>query len=145
MSIGRICVRDVDLARTTETVRTAAQRMHARNVGSLVVVDADQTPLGIVTDRDLVVRVLAQSAREPEPTVGTVMTPFPRTVHEDSPIEEALRIMRVGKFRRLPVVDGTGRLRGVVSLDDSLDLLTEEFAHIRGLLQAESPARLAEV
>ena len=76
--------------------------------------------------------------------LGTVMTPFPRTVHEDTPIEEALRIMRVGKFRRLPVVDGTGRLQGVVSLDDILDLLTEEFAQIRGLLQAESPVRLAE-
>jgi CBS domain-containing protein len=138
-------VRDVDLVRTGETVRVAAQRMHARNVGSLVVVDADQTPLGIVTDRDLVVRVLAQSGTQTEPTVGTVMTPLPRTVHEDTPIEEALRIMRVGKFRRLPVVDGTGRLRGLVSLDDILDLLTEEFAQIRGLLQAESPARLAEV
>jgi Mg/Co/Ni transporter MgtE len=73
------------------------------------------------------------------------MTPFPRTVHEDTPIEEALRIMRVGRFRRLPVVDGTGRLQGLISLDDILDMLTEEFAQIRGLLQAESPARLAEV
>ncbi|MFN8854000.1 MAG: CBS domain-containing protein [Planctomycetaceae bacterium] len=144
MSVGRICVRDVDLARTGETVQVAAQRMHSRNVGTLVVVDADQTPLGIVTDRDLTVRVLAHKGGADGQTVGEVMTAFPRTVHEDTPIEEALRIMRQGKFRRLPVVDGPGHLRGMVSLDDILELLTEEFAQIRGLLQEESPARLAQ-
>ena len=57
MSLGRICVREVDLAEPQESVQTAAERMHARNVGSLVILDEDKHPLGIVTDRDLTLRV----------------------------------------------------------------------------------------
>ena len=66
MSIGRICQREVDLAQVDENVSRAAERMHQRTVGSLVVVNDDQKPVGIVTDRGLTIRVLAR-ARPPSP------------------------------------------------------------------------------
>ena len=144
MSVGRICVREVDIVEPSESVQAAAQRMHSRKVGTLVVQDEDRKPIGIVTDRDLTVRVLAK-ARDPfQTTVGDVMTKCPRTVREDAPLEEALMVMRSGPFRRVPVVSAEGELVGLLSLDDILDLLTEEFGQIRGLLEQESPGSLAE-
>jgi CBS domain-containing protein len=143
MSVGRICVREVDTAEAHESVQTAANRMNDRNVGSLLVLGAKGQPVGIVTDRDLTVRVLAKGLDGIDTTVGEVMTPFPQTVYEDTPIEEALRIMRSGPYRRLPVVNPEGKLVGVLSIDDILDLLAEEFEAIGRLLRAERPEALA--
>jgi CBS domain-containing protein len=78
-------------------------------------------------------------------TIREVMTPCPRTVREDTPIEDALRVMRSGPFRRVPVVDREGKLAGMLSLDDVLDLLAEEFAEIRRLVQAEEPSSLGRM
>jgi len=143
MSVGRICIREVDLAEGTESAQAAAQRMHARNVGTLVVLDSDKRPLGIVTDRDLAVRVIGHGLDPYQTTVGNVMTAFPNTVNAQTPIEEALQMMRAGKCRRLPVVDDAGRLVGLLSVDDILELLISEFREIGLLLNQESPRCLA--
>lgn len=145
MSAGRLCVREVDVACCDETVQAAAARMHARLVGTLVVVDDGRRPVGIVTDRDLAVRVVAAALDPVQTTVEQVMSVPPRTVGVDTPIEQALSLMRSGPFRRVPVVDADGRLEGLLSLDDVLDLLCEEFGTIRGLLARENPRSLAEV
>jgi len=143
MSAGRICIREVDTAEVVETVQEAAERMHSRNVGTLVVLNPEQQPLGIVTDRDLALRVVARGKDPFMTTVGEVMTLFPRTVHEETPIEDAIQVMRVGPFRRLPVVDRQGKLAGMLSIDDVLELLSEEFREIGQLLKAERPEALA--
>jgi CBS domain-containing protein len=143
MSVGKICTREVDLAEAEESVQAAAQRMHARNVGTLVVLDSDKRPLGLVTDRDLAVRVLGNSLDSYQTTVGKVMTAFPRTVQETTSIEDALQIMRIEKCRRLPVIDDSGRLIGLLSIDDILELLIWEFREIGRLLDKESPKYLA--
>ena len=144
MSVGRICQRVVDSADPTESVFRAAERMHQRTVGALVVLDADRRPIGIVTDRDLTTRVIA-GCREPSTTtVAEVMTRNPKTVTEDSAIEEALAVMRSGAFRRVPVVDRDDRLVGLVTLDDVLMLLCEEFTTIGSLLTRETPVAAAE-
>jgi CBS domain-containing protein len=145
MSVRQICVRDVDTAELTESVLAAAQRMHARNVGSLVVVDKDRRPLGIVTDRDLMVRALVECCDPAKACVWEVMSQLPQTVDESVTIEEALAIMRSGPYRRLPVVNHEGRLVGLVSLDDVLKLLAAEFCEINKLLRKESPEVLATV
>jgi signal-transduction protein with cAMP-binding, CBS, and nucleotidyltransferase domain len=143
MSVGRMCTRHVDLAETNECATVVAMRMRARNVGTLIVVDQkSKWPTGLVTDRDLVVRVLSEK-RDPNQTrINEVMTQLPQAVTEEMPIEEALRIMRNGPYRRLPVVNRDGRLVGILSLDDILRLLSEEFAHIGRLLREESPTAL---
>jgi CBS domain-containing protein len=73
------------------------------------------------------------------------MTPEPKTVSEETPIESALSLMRSGGFRRLPVVDQNGKLVGLVTLDDILMLLAEEFTDVGRLLARETPRAAAEV
>jgi CBS domain-containing protein len=137
MSVGRICSREIDIAEANETARDAARRMLQRGVGTLVVLNDERQPAGLVTDRDLVVRVLAP-ARDPETTrVSEIMTADPKVLREDSPIEGALGLMRAGSFRRVPIVDAAGRLVGILTLDDVLSLLAEEFGHIGGLLEGQ--------
>jgi len=130
MSVGRICTREVDLAELEENVVTVAQRMRDQRVGTLVILDASKKPIGLVTDRDLVVRVVAAGRDPHAERVREAMTPDPKVVSEESPIESALGLMRAGNFRRLPVVDREGRLVGILSLDDVLALLAEESGHI---------------
>ena len=113
MTIGRICSRQVDLAELNESTRIAAQRMLQRQVGSLIVVDALGVPVGILTDRDLVTKVMARGISPDDATVAEAMTAHPHYVHEDASIEDGLRMMRAGRHRRLPVVDGDGRLLGI--------------------------------
>lgn len=144
MTVEKYCTRCVDTALPTDTVQTAAQRMHARNVGTLVVVNPQHEPIGIVTDRDLALRVLSLGGDPLRIKVGDVMTRDPRTVQEDVEIEETLRFMRSGPFRRMPVVDDAGRLVGLISLDDILHSLATEFRGVDRLLQHESPEVLAE-
>jgi CBS domain-containing protein len=139
MSVARICVREIDLADASESVLEAACRMEERRVGTLVIVDDAGKPAGLLTDRDLALRVVA-AGRDPRATpVGEVMTVHPKTVSEGTPIESALSLMRSGSFRRLPVVNDDGKLVGIVSLDDVLGLLAEEFALIGRLLEREAP------
>jgi CBS domain-containing protein len=141
MSVGRICCREVNLAGPDESVRAAAQRMGKTGVGTLIVLDARRRPIGIVTDRDLVVRVTA-AGKDPVATpVGKVMTRDPKLVDEGSSIESALAMMRTAGVRRLPVVDRRGTLVGVLSLDDVLELLAEEVAQIGGVLGRQAPRR----
>lgn len=143
MSVGRICVRDVDVADEYEAVWQAAERMHQRAVGTLVILNDANEPIGVITDRDLVERVLARR-RDPNTTsVGRVMTADPKTISEDASIESALSLMRSGRFRRLPVVNGEGKLVGLLSLDDVLMLVAEEFTQIGQLLERETPRGIA--
>ncbi len=145
MSVGRICVREVDTAEPLESVQVVAERMHSRNVGTLVVLDEDKKPIGLVTDRDLTIKVLARGLDGQEMKVQQVMTKSLKTVREEASIEAALTLMRSGLIRRLPVVDESGALVGLLSLDDVLDLLAEEFGEIGKLLRREAPRALAEI
>lgn len=142
MTVGRICSRSVDWASPDESVQVAAQRMHSRKVGTLVILNPARHPLGLVTDRDLTVRVLGEGRDAATTSVADVMTPAVKTVREDCPIELALEIMRKGTFRRLPVVNEQNQLVGLLSIDDILDLLSEEFRSIGRLLMGESPQSL---
>ena len=144
MSVGRICIREVDLAEPDESVQIAAQRMNSRNVGTLIVLDKQSRPIGILTDRDLAIRIVGKGLDPLETVVGEVMSKAPDCVYEETPIETAVAHMRAGPFRRLPVVDDDGKLIGLVSLDDILDLLSEELSEIGRLVRKEGPAGLVE-
>lgn len=138
MSIGRICTRVVATAGPEESVRDVAERMAEHNVGTIVVVDSDR-PVGILTDRDLAVRVLA-TGLDPESTrIGDVMTERPRALDESTPIEEALAVMKGSGVRRILVTGSHGALAGIVALDDVLELLVEEMETIGKILRKESP------
>ncbi len=140
MSVGRICTRYVDLADGDETIQVAARRMAERKVGTLIILDRRDEPVGILTDRDLVVRVLAQGKDPRQTHVEEVMTRNPKVVSESTPIEQALALMRSGGFRRLPVTGSDGTLVGLVSLDDILSLLAEELREVGSLVEKEMPS-----
>lgn len=139
MSAGKICCREVYLADPVESVRAAAQRMFEQGIGSLLIVNEARQPVGVVTDRDIATRVVAPG-RSPDTTlVRDVMTRAPRTVREQTPIEDVLTAMRGWGVRRLPVVTPEGQLVGLVTFDDVVDLLAEEMADVGQILARQKP------
>lgn len=134
MSAGALCVRSVQIASPDESARAAARRMAKEGVGTVVILGLEQRPVGILTDRDVALRCVAEG-RDPDATsVGSLMTAPPTCVHESTPIETALARMAGASVRRLVVVDDDGRLVGILALDDVLELIAEEAAAIGRLL-----------
>ena len=143
MTVGKICQRELDLTEVEEPIVAAAQRMGARNVGTLVVVDANKAPIGILTDRDIAVRVVGSGREVSTTKVGDVMTRYPKTVAEHTPIETALGEMRSAGIRRLLVIGQGEQLIGIVSLDDIVRHLGKELEAVEELLEESSPRVMA--
>jgi CBS domain-containing protein len=134
MSVGALCVRVVQVASPEEPVRAVAKRMAAADVGTVVVVGPERRPLGVLTDRDVALRCVAEG-RDPETTsVAALMSAPALCVHESTPIESALARMAGSKARRLVVIDDAEKLVGILALDDVLELLAEEAASVGRLL-----------
>ena len=102
------------------SVWEAACMMTRANCGSVIVMDAANRMLGIVTERDLMTRVLAKALDPKATTVADVMTRSPHTVGPDCTVSQAVLIMIERGFRHLPVVDAEGRVLGVFSARDAL-------------------------
>jgi signal-transduction protein with cAMP-binding, CBS, and nucleotidyltransferase domain len=114
--------------------------MGAAGVGTVVVLGGDGRPAGILTDRDITLRCVAER-RDPDTTrVGSVMSVPVTCVHESTPIESALARMAGVHARRLVVVDEDERLVGILALDDVLELLAEELTIIGKLLRQRTGA-----
>lgn len=143
MSVGRIATRVVATASPEESVLQIARRMKAFNVGCVVIVDGEGEPVGIVTDRDVVVRGVAEEVSFAEAPVRLLMTEELYTCRETVPIEEAVALMGDAGARRLVVVDDDGKLAGVLSVDDVMELLVEEARSIGKLLAKEAPTLAA--
>lgn len=140
MSIGELCNREVVIAEKALPVTEAARLMRSRHVGDLVVVeerDGRKHPVGIVTDRDIVVEVVAAGVNADALKVGDIMGPEVATVRESEGLFEALRYMRDKGVRRMPVVDSSGGLVGILTLDDLLGLLAEEMTELAKLVSHE--------
>lgn len=123
----------VVVAELSDNAFTVACRMRDLGVGSVVIV-RDQRPIGIVTDRDLCIRVIAEG-KHPETTlVSEVVTYDATTLTRSAGIDTAVRTMREKGVRRLPIVDEEGRITGIVTADDLFVLLTSELADLGELL-----------
>jgi CBS domain-containing protein len=141
MTVGEVCNRQVVIARRDEHVREAAQRMRDLHVGTLVVVgeqDSRRIPVGLVTDRDLVIRVLSETPPNVDALVlGDVMTTELVTAREEDNLWDVIKKMRSFGVRRLPVVNGQGGLEGILSFDDLIDLVAEELSDLSALVSRE--------
>lgn len=142
MNVGSICRNEVVTTTSGEDLCVAARLMRERHVGFLVVVeplttDADLKVVGVLTDRDIVVTVVAKEADARTLKVGDIMTRNPLLVSDSCPLEVALRHMRGGGVRRVPVVGGRTELVGVLSLDDVLDALAGELNDVAGAIRSE--------
>ena len=140
MSIGEVCNREVVIVRRSDTVLRAAELMRSYHVGSLVVVEDGSDPgkpLGIVTDRDLVVEVMAERVAPDDIAVGDVMSYELVTAREDEGVWDVILRMRARAVRRLPIVNDEGMLVGIVTMDDVLELLSGEFSALVTLTRRE--------
>ena len=140
MPVGEICVRDVVVCEPGTSIRDAAKLMRQNHVGDLIVVKGSRDsrkPVGIVTDRDLVVSVLAVDIDPAVFTVGDLMTEGVVSIREEQGVFETIQHMRLHGVRRLPVVDGAGGLKGIVSVDDLIQLLAEEMMELGKLISKE--------
>jgi CBS domain-containing protein len=141
MNIGDICRRQVVTAAPDAALVHAAQLMRAHHVGSVVVVDERRRPVGIVTDRDIVIEVVAAGVDAASVKVGEVMSTHPATALEDEDLSQALKAMRDHGIRRLPVVAPAGELVGIVALDDLLSSLATSLMDV---VQAIGTQRVLE-
>jgi CBS domain-containing protein len=126
MSVGEICTRHVFSIDVNADVIQAAKTMRDYHVGFLVVTqkkDGVETPAGVLTDRDLVLEVLALDVDPHAVTVKDIMTPQPLMAQEQDALHDTLLKMRAAGVRRVPVRDANARLVGVLSLDDVMGYL----------------------
>jgi len=139
--IGEICNRDVVTVDRKASVYEAARLMRDHHVGSLIVVDLTSAnpakPLGIVTDRDLVIEIMAKEAPEEALLTGDLMGPELLTGRETDGVWETILRMRAMGVRRMPVVNSENTLVGILSMDDLLQFLAGEFTDLVRLIRRE--------
>jgi len=126
MTIGDFCVRNVVCVTRDATVHEAAGLMRQHHVGNVLVVDEGpdgRIPVGILTDRDVVIEVVAAGVDARSITVGELTQRPVTTVREDTGYAEAVRLMSANGVRRMPVVDAKGFLVGIIAADDILHQL----------------------
>jgi predicted transcriptional regulator len=141
MTVGDICKRNVVVAPKGELIVDAAKRMRTSHVGDLVVVEprnGRHMPIGIITDRDIVMSVVASDPQHLYYLlVGDVMNMDLITAQEQDTIETGLQKMHEHGVRRLPIVDGAGALVGILTLDDVLQYLTAQQNELVALVAKE--------
>ncbi len=140
MPVGELCIRQVVVAPRKASVLEAAKLMRQYHVGDIVVtdeIDGRRAPVGIVTDRDMVLEVLAQELDATSLTVGDIMAGDLITVRENEGVFQTIQLMRAKGARRAPVVNGEGILVGIVSVDDLVELLAEELGELAKLISRE--------
>jgi CBS domain-containing protein len=140
MSIGDICNRDVVVIDKDASVQEAVRLMRQFHVGALVVCDEREgrrVPLGLLTDRDIVVEVLGEGVEIGSVMVGDIMGAKLLTARESDELWETLQRMRQAGVRRLPVVDELGSLQGIVTMDDVVEWLADELAQLAKLVTRE--------
>jgi CBS domain-containing protein len=135
MNIGEISTVQTVFCERNETVQGAALLMRTHHVGDLVVIeqpdfDGQRFPIGIVTDRDIVVSVIALGLDPSSLQVGDIMSDDLLTVGEHDDVYETIERMRFRGIRRAPVVNQAGGLTGIISADDLLEFLADEMAEL---------------
>lgn len=133
------CKHDVVVARRDTSLADAAKLMRERHVGCIVVVDTNDAskPVGILTDRDIVVEVVAAELDPRSVTVGEIMSTPVVTVRAGDDALDTLKAMRIRGVRRVPVVDDAGALAGLASLDDLLEIAGETLNDVVGAIVSE--------
>jgi len=133
--LGKLCTKPVVTASAQMTVAQAARAMRVKNVGALIVVNAGR-PIGMLTDRDIAIDVVAREMDPEQTRVSDVMRKKPITARDDLGLLDAAKIFARTGVRRLPVVTKDGLLVGVIAMDDVMMLLGNEMGHMAGALAA---------
>jgi len=137
---GEYCNRDVAIIGKTDSVIMAARLMREHHVGDVLVVDShngEPVPVGILTDRDIVIGILAEEVDIGVAIMADVMSCKLITAQESDDLMATIKRMRVNGIRRLPIVNQRGGLVGVLSVDDILDIIAEQLMDIDRLITRE--------
>jgi len=140
MTVGKVCNREVVFIRREASVPEAARLMREYHVGDIVVVDettGKRVPVGIVTDRDIVLEVIAEGVNVNDVSVGDIMSNSLVTARENDSVLDTIKIMRAKGVRRLPVINDDNELSGILSVDDLIDLMSEQIADLAKLIARE--------
>ncbi len=140
MSVGALCNREVIVIKADESPREAARLMREYHVGDLIVVTDDpdgRRPIGIVTDRDVIIELDAADIEPERVTVGDIMSRDPLLLQEDEELLEASKRMADHGVRRAPVVDRRRVLVGLLAVDDILEVLAEQVGDLARLVRRE--------
>ena len=143
MNIGELCNRMVVVVQPDEPITTVAELMRQHHVGSVVVVEGPndgRKPVGIVTDRDIVLDVIARGLDPKLVPASQIMTTHLWSTREDEDAEDVLKRLGVRGVRRVPVVNGAGILQGIFAADDFIEWVQDQLANLarvsqRGLQQ----------
>lgn len=138
-TVKSIVREEVVTADSDTAVEELAHQMGEELIGSVVIVDGDDKPIGIVTDRDLALKVLGHERDPATTTAAEVMTEKIVTVDEDAGIFDVLSRMAEANVRRIPAVDADGTISGIVTFDDFVALLGRELRKLADVVEAESP------
>lgn len=138
MGIGNLCHREIICVNPGTTVKEAAKLMGEKNIGSTIVV-REGKPIGILTDRDILLRVMNNGLDPEKTSVDEIMTEQIVTLREDTGLFEALQQIKGKGIRRFPIVDAKGNLQGIMTLDDILYLLGKEMAEVAIIIEKEGP------
>ncbi len=137
MTVYACCRKDVVTVSPDSLAGDVAKLMQSMNIGS-VVVTRNERPQGIVTDRDLVLRVIAEERNPQETRIRDIMSGDLVVLDEEMGLMEALAYVRTKGVRRMPVVDREGKLRGIITIDDIIRLLIDELSCIGTIIEEES-------
>ncbi|MCG8553753.1 MAG: CBS domain-containing protein [Proteobacteria bacterium] len=136
MLLEQLIVRPIESLPPSANCVQAARLMRDENIGAVVVAQ-DRRPVGMVTDRDLVQRVLAAGEDPQRTTLADVMTGQPVFLASSRTLAEAIQTMRELSIRRIPVVDETGALCGMVSMDDAIIQIAERLGGVAETIRKE--------
>ena len=139
--LAEVCMRPVVTIHGKASVRDAARLMREKRIGALVVT-TNHRPKGMITDRDIVVAVVAESLDPADVPVADVMRSNPAVIRGDRGVLDAVRLFEAKAVRRLPVVDNRGFVIGIITLDDVLMLLGTEMGHVAGALSRSVGRRM---
>lgn len=138
MTLRDLVIEGIETAGPSATAEALAMRLEEANIGSIII-EEEMEPVGVVTDRDLALRVVARDGDPAALTASDIMSETPVTVDVESGLLDVTQVMRQNAVRRLPVVDADGKLVGIITLDDVLRLLAWEMDNLGGVVEAESP------
>ncbi|HHF7365444.1 TPA: CBS domain-containing protein [Legionella bozemanae] len=133
MRVGEYCNRNVVVINGNESVKNAAELMRSYHVGDLILLEEQQNkkvPIGIVTDRDLVIEVMAAGIKPDSLLVKDILTEPFTCIFENDSLFDALEMMHSKKIRRLPVVNNENALIGIITLDDFIEILAETMVNV---------------
>lgn len=140
MTAGEYCNREIIITEQDTSVTEAAILMRQNHVGDLVVVEkrGEKTlPTGVITDRDIVVEVIAQKTDPDSLIVKDIMSTDLITVEEKASLLDTVELMQKRGVRRIIVVDNEGNLQGLLSADDVIELIAEAMNNLTKLVRRE--------